>query len=193
MPEKKQKVLRLRIPPRIRAAGAGGSWTMAARSSLRPSGWVSTRTSPRRSKKKKPASPSPIFRSGRTSPSRRCSAQWRGPRFFRFIPSTTPGTDIHGGPSSEGLEVIGSYIDESNSDDVFEALWAAYLLSVDPKKREAADKWMAEVKAVKAKAENAGVPAGPVETASTDTPISIDSAARSTATATDQTESAVSP
>ena len=189
MPEKKQKVLRLRIPPSVPLAlelvdDGGAKFTQTFRL-----GFNANVAAKIEEKTGFSITDFSIWAHVAESKVLRAMA-WAA--ILPLHPEYDT-VDIHGGPSSEGLEVIGSYIDESNSDDVFEALWAAYLLSVDPKKREAADKWMAEVKAVKAKAENAGVPAGPVETASTDTPISIDSAARSTATATDQTESAVSP
>jgi hypothetical protein len=77
--------------------------------------------------------------------------------------------DEDGKPNDEGLETIGSYMDEANSDAAFEALWSAYLLYLAPKKREAAEQWMAEVKA-KPKGERENL--DPLEQTPTETPAS---------------------
>jgi hypothetical protein len=55
--------------------------------------------------------------------------------------------DAQGEPSDEGLEVIGSYIDDSSADPVFDALWGAYLLYLSPMNRVAAEKWRAAMEA----------------------------------------------
>jgi len=44
--------------------------------------------------------------------------------------------DENGEPTDEGLEVIRSYVDMSNLDQVGEALWESYLLSVPKEKAE---------------------------------------------------------
>lgn len=45
-----------------------------------------------------------------------------------------------GKPTDEGLEVIRSYMDDANSEQILEALWSAYLLSLSKEKREAVQK-----------------------------------------------------
>ena len=42
--------------------------------------------------------------------------------------------------------MIESLIDDSNDDVIFDALWSAYLLYLSPKRREFAEKWMADAK-----------------------------------------------
>jgi hypothetical protein len=55
--------------------------------------------------------------------------------------------DGAGEESNEGLEVVRSYMDDSNSEAIAEAIWAAYLISQPPERRKALEKMYEEAKA----------------------------------------------
>ncbi len=65
--------------------------------------------------------------------------------------------------TDEGLEVIRSYMEVGNTDQVHDALWNAYFISLPKDRREALEKARAELmEATKARAEGKPVPLAPV-------------------------------
>ncbi len=67
--------------------------------------------------------------------------------------------DDDGKPTDDGLECLRSYMDDANSEQICEALWQAYLLSLSKDKREAVEKLRASAER---KLSNQPIPPAPL-------------------------------